>query len=408
MPKPPSSGGPTPSNFFQRDRLVAALMLIVFLSLAGRLIQLDITSGDDFERLATRQRIVREVVPARPGDIVDRQGRVFATSVCVRSVYVVPRQIRDGWQLASQLAQALGLDADRIVETIASHPGRHFLWIKRRITDDEAERVRALKLSADICGFRDEFRRRYPQGALAAQVIGLRDIDGRGQGGIEQSFDEMLRGRDGSRELLQDARRRVIEVRDDTEAPPRHGKTIVLTLDAVIQVYAERALDGVVARWKPQSACAIVLDPKSGDILALASRPTFDPNHAESARAESWKNRPIADMYEPGSTFKPFVVAWGMASGCIHPDEVFDCENGEYLMGRRLLHDHHRYGRLSVADILIKSSNIGMAKIGQRMGNGRLYQAALAFGFGGPTGVELPGELPGDRKSTRLNSSHVR
>ncbi|MGE5191907.1 MAG: peptidoglycan D,D-transpeptidase FtsI family protein, partial [Deltaproteobacteria bacterium] len=266
---------------------------------------------------------------------------------------------------------------------------------KRRISDDEAERLRALKLPAVVWGFCDEFRRHYPQGAIAAQVVGLRDIDGRGQGGIEQSLDTLLRGRDGSRDLVQDARGRVLEVHDDSATPPRHGQTIVLTLDAVIQVYAERALDEVTAKWKPRSACAIVLDPKSGDILAMASRPTFDPNHAERAPAEAWKNRPIADMYEPGSTFKPFVVAWGLAQGCLRHDEIFDCENGEYRMGHRVLHDHHRYGSLSIVDILVKSSNIGMAKIGQRMGNARLYQAAVAFGFGGRTGIELPGELPG-------------
>src|SRR5205807_6358871 len=218
---------------------------------------------------------------------------------------------------------------------------------------------------------------------------------GRGQGGIEQSLDGILRGRDGSRELVQDARGRVIEVREDSETPPRHGQTVVLTLDTVIQVYAERALDEVVAQWKPKSACAIVLDSKTGDILAMASRPAFDPNEAADIPPEAWKNRPIADMYEPGSTFKPFVVAWGLAAGCIRHDEVFDCENGEYHMGRRVLHDHHRYGRLPVVDILVKSSNIGMAKIGERMGNARLFQAATAFGFGARTGIELPGELAG-------------
>ncbi len=354
-----------------------------------------LTSGTDFERVAARQRIFREAVPTRPGEIVDRHGHVFATSVCVRSVYIVPRRIREGWKVARQLAEALGLDPDKLFEHVASHPQRQFLWVKRRISDEEANRVRALKLPADAWGFRDEFRRLYPQGTNAAQVVGLRDIDNHGQGGVEQSLDHLLRGCDGSRFLVQDARGRVLEVREDSETPPRHGQTVVLTLDAVIQVYAERALDAVVAQWKPQSACAIVLDPKTGDILAMASRPTFDPNHAEAASAEAWKNRPIADMYEPGSTFKPFVVAWGLADGCLRPDEIFNCEGGEYHMGRRVLHDHHKYGQLTITDILVKSSNIGMAKIGQRMGNARLYQAATAFGFGGRTGIELPGELSG-------------
>jgi cell division protein FtsI/penicillin-binding protein 2 len=378
-----------------RERLIATGILLLCLLLAGRLVQLHLTSGTDFERLATRQRIFREIVPARPGEIVDRHGHVFATSICVRSVYVVPKEIRDGWRIARELGAALGLDRDRLFEHIAAHPERQFLWVKRRLSDEEADRVRELKLPANVWGFRDEFRRLYPQGTVAAQVVGLRDIDGHGQGGIEQSLDELLRGRDGSRDLVQDARGRVLEVRENSATPPRHGQSVVLTLDAVIQVYAEHALDDVVAQWKPKSACATVLDPKTGDILAMASRPTFDPNHADQAPAEAWKNRAICDMYEPGSTFKPFVVAWGLAQGCLRQDEGFYCENGEYHMGHRVLHDHHKYGQLSIVDILVKSSNIGMAKIGQRMGNARLYQAAAAFGFGGRTGIELPGELPG-------------
>jgi cell division protein FtsI/penicillin-binding protein 2 len=378
-----------------RDRLVATGILLVCLLLAMRLVQLHLTNGTDFERLATRQRIFREIVPARPGEIVDRHGHVFATSICVRSVYVVPKEIRDGWRIARDLGEALGLDPDKLFERIAAHPERQFLWVKRRISDEEADRVRDLKLPGNVWGFRDEFRRLYPQGSVAAQVVGLRDIDGHGRGGIEQSLDGLLRGRDGSRDLVQDARGRVLEVREDSDTPPRHGQSVVLTLDAVIQVYAEHALDDVVAQWKPKSACAVVLDPQSGDILAMASRPAFDPNHADEAPAEAWKNRAICDMYEPGSTFKPFVVAWGLAQGSLRRDESFDCENGEYRMGQRVLHDHHKYGRLSIVDILVKSSNIGMAKIGQRMGNARLYQAAAAFGFGGKTGIELPGELPG-------------
>jgi cell division protein FtsI/penicillin-binding protein 2 len=395
-----------PNTTVPRERLIATAILLACLVLIARLVQLHLSSGADFERIAKQQRVFREVVPARPGDIVDRHGHVFATSVNVHSVYIVPNQIREAWVVARQLGAALEISPDELFERIALHPQRHFLWVKRRISDDEAERVRQLKLPANICGFRDEFRRHYPQGPVAAQVVGLRDIDGRGQGGVEQALDEILRGREGQRELELDARGRVIEVRDDVESAPHNGQSIVLTIDTVIQVYAERALDTVMDQWKPQSACAIVLDPQTGDILAMASRPTFDPNRADAASAEAWKNRSIADMYEPGSTFKPFVVAWALAQGAIRGDEVFDCENGEYRIGRRVLHDHHKYGAMSVTDILVKSSNIGMAKIGQRMGNAGLFQAATAFGFGGKTGIELPGELAGRVRPLRQWNSY--
>jgi len=388
-----SHESPSPSRW--RERTVATGLLLVWMLLAGRLVQLHLMSGRDFERLAARQRVFREVIPPRPGEIVDRHGHVFATSITVRSVYVVPKRVQQGWQTSRQLADVLHVDADKLFERIAAHPDRQFLWVKRRISDEEAAQIRALQLPAGSWGFRDEFKRLYPQGPTAGQVIGMRDIDGIGRGGVEQSLNDRLCGREGHRELVQDARGRVIEVREAPETAVRHGQTVVLTLDAVIQVYAERALEGVIEQWKPKSCCAVVLDPKTGDVLAMASRPALDPNHTEGIPPEAWKNRAIADIYEPGSTFKPFVVARAIDRGCIQRDEAFDCENGEYRMGRRVLHDHHRYGRLSVADILVKSSNIGMAKIGQRLTNAGLYQAALLFGFGSPTGIELPGELSG-------------
>src|SRR5579872_5318216 len=175
MPETPPPPLPSARRGFSRERLVASGLLLLWLVLVGRLAQLHMTSGDEFERLARQQRIFREVVPARPGEIVDRHGHVFATSVCVRSVYVVPKQIRDAWHVAQQLGEALGISPDQLFERIASHPERRFLWVKRRISDAEADRIRQLKLPAGVCGFRDEFRRHYPQGATAAQVIGLRD-----------------------------------------------------------------------------------------------------------------------------------------------------------------------------------------------------------------------------------------
>lgn len=379
----------------RRERILASALLLFWFVLAGRLIQLFLSSGSEFAKLASRQRIVRDVVAARPGEIVDRHGHVFATSATSRSVFIVPAELTQAPDAVRGLARTLQVDPDRLIERIAAHPERRFLWVKRRISDDETERVRALGLPAGAWGFREEFRRVYPQGATAAHVIGLRDIDGHGRGGVEETFDALLRGADGQRELVQDARGRVLEVREVPERRAQHGRNVVLSLDAVIQVYAEQALDDVMKQWQPHSACAIVLDPQNGDVLAMASRPTFDPNHPAGVPPEAWKNRAIADIYEPGSTFKPFVVAVGLQGNCLERDAVFDCEHGEYHMGRRVLHDHHPYGRLSVTDILVKSSNIGMAKIGQRMGNAKLRQAAVAFGFGGPTGIELPGELTG-------------
>jgi len=363
--------------------------------LAVRLIGVQWTNREYFGARANRQQTLTEVIPARPGEIVDRNGRLLATTVTARSLYVVPDRIEDPTAIAKILAEAIDLPSTAIREAIESHNDKSFCWIKRRLDETQVAAVRSHPPPLDQWGFREEYLRRYPQGQLAAHVLGLRDIDGQGRGGIEQAYDELLNGRDGRRILVRDARGRVIEVQADVSEEPQHGRTLVLSLDTVVQLFVERALDRLMSNRRPKSACAVVMDPRTGELLASASRPTFDPNRPAAAKAAAWKNTVVSAIYEPGSTFKPFVVAWALERGVLQADEAIDCESGAYRMGRRTLHDHHPYGRLSVADILVKSSNIGMAKIGERLANAQLYEAAIAFGFGNLTGTEIPGELPG-------------
>ena len=377
-----------------RARFVVTLLGIGWTLLAMRLVQLQWWQQDRLADRAERQREYAEEIVPRPGDIVDRQGRLVATTLTMRSLYVVPSRISKPWVAAQSLAAALGIDADSLFEKIGERK-RHFLWVKRRLTSDEVEKIKQLDLPTGTWGFRDEYRREYPQGVVAAHVLGLRDIDGVGRGGFEEGLDHILRGENGRRRLARDSRGRVIEILDDAEQPPRAGESVQLSLDLVVQLFAEKELDAVMKEWKPESCSAIALDPKTGDVLAMATRPAFDPNRPDLASAEAWKNRAIADIYEPGSTFKPFLVSYGLDQGVLHKDDVFNCEHGQYRMGRRLLHDHHSYGSLSLTDVLVKSSNIGMAKIGERLTNERLFKAATLFGFGRKTGIELPGELPG-------------
>jgi cell division protein FtsI (penicillin-binding protein 3) len=378
-----------------RARLVVTVLGIGWLVLAGRLVQIQSWQRDKFAAKAEQQREIVEEIPARPGDIVDRQGRLLATTLTTRSLYVVPSLIEHPAEAAHALAGPLHLSAAALMEKLSSNPHRQFLWIKRRLTEAEVEDVKSLNLPKSAWGFRDEYRREYPQGVVAAHILGLRDIDGAGRGGIEEYFDAELRGRNGLRHLARDSRGHVIEILDNERQAPVPGRSLRLTIDVVIQLYVERELDNVMSEWKPESCCAIVIDPTNGDVIAMATRPTFDPNQPENASADSWKNRAIADIYEPGSTFKPMIVSYGLDRGLIAKEDVFDCEHGQYRMGRRTLHDHHRYGKLSLVDVLVKSSNIGMAKIGERIENAGLFEAATMFGFGRKTGIELPGELPG-------------
>lgn len=378
-----------------RRVLLAITVSLFWAILAARLVQLQYVSRDQYHAQANRQRQFREPIRPRPGEILDRRGRLLATTVVAQSLYVVPNRIKYPDAVAEKLAAALEQPQEELLKKLHRYREKEFLWIDRRLSDDAVARVRELELPPEVWGFREEYLRRYPQGELAAHVLGLRDIDGVGHGGVEQGFEHILRGRDGERVLVRDARGRVIDVLTDHAAAPVHGQTLVLTIDAVIQMHAERALELLMEEWQPENACAIVLDPASGEVLAMASRPTFSPGRLTNVPDAAWKNTAIAAMYEPGSTFKPFVVAWAMEQGMLKRDEQFDCEGGAYRMGRRILHDHHPYGMLSLSDVLVKSSNIGMAKIGERLTNTGLYECTIAFGFGRSTSCGLPGELGG-------------
>jgi cell division protein FtsI (penicillin-binding protein 3) len=391
----------------RRRQLIVMLVLCALgLALTSRLVQLQVFEAARLAERANRQRSYVDVLPASPGDLLDRDGRVLATTVKAPSLFLIPQDISEPWPLSRKLGGALKLDPDRLYERIAKEREKRFLWIKRRLTPSEAETVGRLKLPPGIWGFRDEYLRRYPQGSIAAHVLGLRDIDGKGRGGLEESLDHLLRGQEGRRTLIRDARGRVIDLADDGDLPPERGADVRTTLDVVVQTYVERELDRLVAEWKPQGACAIVEDPVTGEILAMASRPTFDPNNPETLSPAVWKNRAVAWMYEPGSTFKPFVVAGALERGLIRRDDEVDCGDGEMRLGSRLLHDTHPYGRLNVTDVLVKSSNIGMSQIGARLSNEQLNTTILSFGFGRPTGSGLSGEIAGMLRPVKEWSSY--
>ncbi|WP_145175883.1 peptidoglycan D,D-transpeptidase FtsI family protein [Gimesia aquarii] len=370
------------------------LVVLAWIVISGRLIYLQYIGHRQFASVVVRQQVYKEKIPARPGDLLDRNGRLLATTIVTSSLFVIPQRLENQNDVA-QICKLLDLDETHFLNRLKQNRNKLFLWVKRRLTDQELQDIRSLSLSDDVWGFRQEYRRKYPQGALAAHVLGLRDIDGKGQGGIEEAFDHMICGQDGYRFQIRDAHGRVIEVRNDSRVAARNGESLVTTLDSIIQLYTERQLQAIVKEWQPKSACAIVMGVKTGEVLAMASVPTFDLNHPENISESAWKNTAIASIYEPGSTLKPFIVAAALEKGILEKEEEFDCENGEYRMSKRVLHDHHSYGMLSVTDILVKSSNIGMAKIGERLTNPGLFEAVKAFSFGQKTGIQLPGELNG-------------
>ncbi|MCA9081094.1 MAG: penicillin-binding protein 2 [Planctomycetaceae bacterium] len=382
-------------TFQRRFRLALSGLLVLWVGLSVRLLHIQGWERSRFAEVAQRQQISEETLRARPGDILDRRGRLLATTVVVPSFFADPKQIADLPEFARQVAPCLGMDVDELAARLLRLKDKRFVWIKRRLNETELLALQSLELPRSQCGFKSEFQRHYPQGPIAAHVLGLRDIDGQGRGGVEQALDELLRGTDGTRRFVRDARGYVLDVLEEVTEPPEDGATLTLTIDAAIQLQLEQRLQQLMDEVEPRGVCGIVLDPHGGEVLAMASAPTFDPREPQLAEEAAWKNLCIAAVFEPGSTFKPLVVARALDLELIRRDEELYCEHGAYRMGPRVLHDHHSYGYLSIGDILVQSSNIGMAKIGERLGNDELARLTADFGFGQPTGIELPGELGG-------------
>lgn len=395
-------GAPLPGDKAERSELrswrsglAASAVFSGWLILMFRLVQLQGTQHEVMLQTVQRQSVFREAIPARPGDILDRNGAVLAATQEVDSVYAVPVEIQDPLQFAWQVSAVLNLNADELYKQLLQHRDRQFLWVQRRITDEQSERLRTLGLAKGSWGVRREYLRQILHPPYAAHVLGLRDIDNRGRGGLEEGLAKQLGGIPGERVLMRDARGMIIEVDSDQSRLPVPGHSIVSSIDLQLQQETEHHLDQLVDEWRPRGACAIVMAPATGEILAMASRPAFDPRQLQNVPEAAWKNLAVAAVFEPGSTFKPLIVAAALQQGLLQRDEMIDCNYGLYRMGPRLLHDHHPYGLLSTSDVLVKSSNIGMAKIGERLGLDGLFTATTSFGFGSRTGIELPGELTG-------------
>jgi cell division protein FtsI (penicillin-binding protein 3) len=293
---------------------------------------------------------------------------------------------------ADVLSSVLSLDRRTLINQIieAKESGRRFLWVARRIAPDQAQRLETM----DLAGLhaRKEPKRFYPNGSLAANVLGFVGLDGIGLAGIEQVYNEKISGEPGKLFIEKDSRGRAYE---STEILGRPGQTIILTLDQAIQYQAETALTAAIEQSRAKAGTAIVLDPHTGDILALANAPTFDPNDVSAASPAARANWALQNIYEPGSTFKVVAFSAAIEKGLAKPDDHIDCQMGSITVAKRLIHDHHPFGNLTIAEALAKSSNVAAIKLGLRVGDPTMYDYITRFGFGSRTGIELPGETAG-------------
>ncbi len=372
----------------RRLYIFGALLVLWILVICFRLFRLQVVKHGDFVLRAKHQQERTIPVEPRRGNIYDRNGYALAMSVDVDSVFAVPTEVHDPQTTATLLARVLNLDPQTIVTRIEN--GHNFVYIKRKIDQDTANRVRELNLQGIY--FNKEPKRFYPKRELAAQVLGYVGMDDEGLGGLEREFNDDLRGIPGQDLISIDARRKWFS---RVERPPDPGQNLVLTIDQTIQYIAEKELEQGMEDTHSIAGTVVVENPRTGEILALANRPTFNPNVFNSVPLEALKNRAVSDIYEPGSVFKIVTYSAAINEGVVTPEDHVDCQHGSIDVFGMKIHDHESLGVVTIAEALAHSSDVAAIKTGMKLGEQRLYQYIKNYGFGQQTGIELPGETRG-------------
>ncbi len=369
--------------------------------IAARLIQLQVVQHSQFAQLARDQQQKMEEIKAPRGAILDRYGQRLAMSLPAESVCVDPLRVPDAAIAADILANVLNLDPADLLEKLksAAQSRRGFLWVKRKITRQEAKRLRDLNL--EWIEFRTESQRYYPNRSLAAHVIGSVDFQEDGNGGVEQSFNQELQGHPGQLLVTEDVQKRGFA--SSIQRQPQPGQDVRLTIDARIQSIAEQELAKMVALHHAKSGSLVAMDPRNGDVLALANFPTFDPNDPpKPGDMAAHENLAVSAPFEPGSVYKVITLSSALETTNLRPESIINCGNGSINLFGRIIHDHNRYAALSMADVLARSSNIGAINIGLQVGDKNLYDYVRRFGFGKKTGLPLPGESGGMVRPLRV------
>ncbi|HMF48348.1 MAG TPA: penicillin-binding protein [Candidatus Saccharimonadales bacterium] len=375
----------------RRLTITKVLFLVVTLVVGGRAFQLQVLQGDRLMRLGQRQHLKEWIVLPKRGAVIDRAGEPLALSLESQSVYARPHRIQNVDNVSRKLAGVLNLRVAEVKQKITA--AKPFVWIKRQITAPEAEKIQVLNI--DGIGMFYEPNRHYPQGQLAGQVIGFVGRDSEGLEGLELKYNDYIRGEAGSSVTERDAlgRRVLVQGVEGLQIPP--GSDIHLTLDTAIQHIAEKELEAAILKYRAKAGVAIIVDPFTGEVLALANYPSFDPNLYNKQSADQRRNRAVADSYEPGSTFKTILAAAALEEDVVGKEDLFYCEMGKYPYAGKIIHDTHPYGWLSFSKILQVSSNIGFTKVAEKLKKDRYFKYIEKFGFGRSTGIDVPGEVPG-------------
>lgn len=389
MPRPQIDKAPA-----WRRHLIVACLGLGFAVLALRAFELQVRDRDFLTAEGERRHVRTLLEPGGRGAIRDRYGAPLALSAPVESIWVVPSALLAQPEYIAPLARLLDMPARDLRDDLSARRGRQFYYLKRQLPPSEARQI--LDLSAPGVFSQREYRRYYPAAEVAAQLVGLCNIDGVGQEGLERGFDQVLSGAPGQRLVIQDRLGRVVDDLNEFK-PSRPGQDLDLSIDLRLQHFAYAELKSAVAAHRAKGGIVLVADVRSGEILALATQPGFNPNDrgALGKNRKAWRNRAALDQFEPGSTVKPLVVAAALQHGLIDPDGVIDTGRGWMKVGRLQVRDHRAYGHIDLATLLAKSSNVGAAKLGLELGADRLFDVYRAFGFGYSTAAGFPGEVAG-------------
>ena len=373
--------------------LVSILFALFGAGIVGRLFSLQVMQHDDLVSRSEKQHQRTVEIHYGRGSVFDRNMNELATNIKVESVYATPQEVVDKKRATRVLAKALNLNHTSIYKKLNSK--RHFVWLKRQVLPAEIARLR--KSSLPGINFISEDKRFFPKRELASGVVGFNGVDNQGLEGIEQRYDSTLKGNVVKAVMEKDARGKLVQFNKQANGQVSGSRSVVLTIDEVIQFFTEHHLKKQVAKHQAESGVAIVMNPNTGELYAIANVPQYNPNNYSAYKDNRRRNRAVSDSYEPGSIFKPIVAAASIDAGVARPQDTFFCENGKFKVGNKTVGEavNHKYGWLTLQNIIIKSSNIGSIKIARQLGKQSYYDYIRKFGFGQKTGIELPGEEGG-------------
>jgi cell division protein FtsI (penicillin-binding protein 3) len=382
----------TAKRFVGRVTLVLVFFSMVAAALAARAVHLQVLNREFLNQQADTRHLRRERISAHRGTITDRNGEPLAISTPVDSVWANPKELAPAVDDVPQLARALGLDPQLLMRRITRSMDKEFLYLKRHLSPEQAQQVLALKLPG--VNVQREYRRYYPAGEVTGHLVGFTDIDDEGQEGLELAFNHWLAGESGAKRVLKDRLGRSVE-NVESIRPARHGKNLRTSIDLRIQYLAYRTLKAAIQSYNAESGSIVVLDVRTGEVLAIVNQPTYNPNDRSQFSAERYRNRAVTDIFEPGSSIKPLVVAAALESGEFRPSSIIDTAPGYVTVGAKTIEDRRNLGRVSLTTILARSSNVGVTKLAMSLQPDQLWQTMTEFGLGSLTSSAFPGESAG-------------